>query len=402
MSVTKAAEGYCGTESGVGLSGVLPIGAAVQRARGTYLAELDFSDPQGLDPQIGLQRDGIHLSFEVGRYIAALTAAEVLVPDGMRTDEYRLPDMRPSPVIGELPAEYGEIARESAAKAVSTMNRGGDGRYYAVNMINSYRTSPVDTAAEDAQWATPSIRNAADLDGAVTAWCEALLKYNGIRKVEVSIVPDDGVSLDDGVLCGKAHLSFGYMSTDVSVRAIYRSDSFADVSDNVWYCEHVVYAYAHGLINGMSPTAFEPNTRMSRAMLVTVLWRLEGAPEADGESAFTDLTQDWYRAAVEWANGAGIVLGVSSDRFAPDEDVTREQIAAVMYRYAEYKGMDTSVRARLDAFRDAGEISDWARDAISFAVRIGLMKGMSETTFNPRGYATRAEVVTILHRYMEM
>lgn len=176
---------------------------------------------------------------------------------------------------------------------------------------------------------------------------------------------------------------------------------FDDVDASAWYADGVYYAAGQGIMNGSGNGAFSPDTVMSRAMLVQVLYNLEGQPETDA-SAFTDVAADaWYADAVAWAADAGIVTGVSNTTFAPDVTMTREQIATILYRYAAYKGYDMTASNDLSGYADAGEIGSYAVEAMGWANGAGLITGSTATTLNPLGSATRAEVATILMRFLE-
>ena len=175
---------------------------------------------------------------------------------------------------------------------------------------------------------------------------------------------------------------------------------FLDVAENAWFFGDVVYAGNNGLFNGTAANTFSPDATMTRAMLVTVLWRMEGRPEADA-SSFTDAKGEWYSKAVDWASANGIVNGVSSTSFAPDDDVTREQMAAILFRYAAFKGIDASARADISGFADYGSISDYAVEALSWANAEGIINGSDANALMPLSGASRAEVAAILHRYLE-
>ena len=177
------------------------------------------------------------------------------------------------------------------------------------------------------------------------------------------------------------------------------SKRFADVDPSLWYHEAVDYAVQNGLFNGTSPITFAPEDAMTRAMLVTVLHRMEGAPAPKTEAGFTDLTQAWYRDAVAWAAENEIVNGMSAETFAPDGKVTREQAMTMLMRYARYKGMDVSATVSLTQYTDADQIGAWASDAVHWAVAVGLINGMTPTTLAPQGESTRAQVATILMRF---
>jgi len=182
------------------------------------------------------------------------------------------------------------------------------------------------------------------------------------------------------------------------------SYKFKDVNYGDWYHEAVDFAVKNGLFNGMSDTTFEPNTPMTRGMLVTVLWRYEGQPEG-GTNNFADVKDgEWYATAVAWAASKGIVNGVGNGKFDPNGKITREQLAAILYRYSESKGFDTSKTGNLNTFPDAAKVSDWARTAYSWAVGEGLIGGNvinGKTLLDPQGNATRAQVATILMRYIK-
>ena len=177
--------------------------------------------------------------------------------------------------------------------------------------------------------------------------------------------------------------------------------SFDDVDSSAWYADAVSYVAENGIMNGAGNGTFAPDTVMSRAMLVQVLYNLEGKPEA-ADCTFTDVAADaWYADAVAWAADAGIVTGVSDITFAPDQMMTREQIATILYRYAAYKNYDVTASNDLSSYTDAGQIGSYAVEAMQWANGAGLITGSTATTLNPLGSATRAEVATILMRFLE-
>ena len=171
-----------------------------------------------------------------------------------------------------------------------------------------------------------------------------------------------------------------------------------------WAHAGIDFALSNGLFNGTSATTFAPSGDMTRAMLVTVLWRLDGTPAPAGENGFSDVPAGkWYTKAVTWAAENGVVNGVGSGRFDPEGRVTREQIAAILFRYAQKKGCDTAARAELAAFPDGGDVSRYAREALSWANAAGLVNGTNTpqgVRLDPKGNATRAQVATILMRYV--
>ena len=181
------------------------------------------------------------------------------------------------------------------------------------------------------------------------------------------------------------------------------SKVFTDLTAK-WYKKAVDYVYTYGLMNGLSKDKFGPNEDMSRAMLVTVLWRAEGEPESTAKAPFTDLKANWYKSAVTWAYENSIVNGTSSTTFSPNDPITREQIAAIMMRYAEFKGYDTTKSASLRSFPDNKDVHKYAQSAMQWAVAEGLISGVKvgdKNYLQPRGNASRAQVATILMRFLE-
>lgn len=180
------------------------------------------------------------------------------------------------------------------------------------------------------------------------------------------------------------------------------SAQFTDIEAGAWYENAVTYAISHNLFRGVSETEFAPNAAMTRAMLVTVLYRLEQAETVGAAIPFTDCDEDWYRDAVAWANENGIANGISDTEFAPNAEITREQTAAILYRYAQYKGYDTTQGGmQIREFNDAESISAYALDALTWAVNADVMHGTSDHILAPLDGATRAEIAQMLMRFCE-
>ncbi len=178
--------------------------------------------------------------------------------------------------------------------------------------------------------------------------------------------------------------------------------SFVDVTENDWFYKYVMYAVEKGWFSGMEENAFGPNMPMTRSMLVTVLYRMEGSPAVTTVNTFTDVDGgQWYTDAVIWANAGGIVTGYGEGKFGTNDPVTREQMAAIIYRYAQMKEYDVTKTTELTAYTDAASVSTWAEPAIKWAVSQGLITGTSGVTLSPAGMATRAQVAAILQRYIE-
>ena len=176
---------------------------------------------------------------------------------------------------------------------------------------------------------------------------------------------------------------------------------FTDVTEGDWFYDAVVYAYENGLMDGVGDNLFAPNSETTRAQLVTILYRLAGEPEPGGDSGFADVAAGtWYTDAVAWAAQNGIVNGVSDTEFAPGDDITREQLAVILYRYAAYQGYDVSQRADLSGFGDASSIRPYAQEALSWAHAQGLVLGFEDGSLRPQGTASRAQIAAVLMRFL--
>ena len=201
-----------------------------------------------------------------------------------------------------------------------------------------------------------------------------------------------------------------YLTKDMTVYALWRVDEnpgtganpFTDVSEKDWFYGDVMFVYENGLMLGTSKTLFSPYGTATRGMMATILWRMEGSPAPKGKNSFTDVEAGkWYADAITWTAENGIFAGYGKDKFGPDDPITREQLAAIFYRYADYKGYDLTVKGNLDKFKDADKITDYAKTAMQWAVGSGLMKGKSGNLLDPQGTATRAEIAAMLHRFIE-
>ena len=201
-----------------------------------------------------------------------------------------------------------------------------------------------------------------------------------------------------------------YLTKDMTVYALWRVDEnpgtganpFTDVSEKDWFYGDVMFVYENGLMLGTSKTLFSPHGTATRGMMATILWRMESSPAPKGKNSFTDVVAGkWYADAITWAAENGIFAGYGKDKFGPNDPITREQLAAIFYRYADYKGYDLTVKGNLDTFKDADKITDYAKTAMQWAVSSGLVKGKSGNLLDPQGTATRAEIAAMLHRFIE-
>ena len=193
--------------------------------------------------------------------------------------------------------------------------------------------------------------------------------------------------------------SFIQPAGSVTIQALFQPTAhpFTDVSPDSWYGDAVQYVYRNNLMAGTGPTSFHPDMQVSRAMFVTVLWRLSGCPEADGQISFDDVAAGaWYEQAVRWAAGETITQGYGDNSFGPDDPLTREQLAAMLYRYAQSVGLDVSEQAELLPYSDASQISEYALPAMGWACGSGILSGTGSDTLSPQGTATRAQLAVIL------
>ena len=238
---------------------------------------------------------------------------------------------------------------------------------------------------------------------------EPKLTFQHIGKsVTFTFKPDTGYKVKDVKVNGKSvgavktyTIDKLTVSTRIEVEFTNGKLPFTDVRESDWFYDDVVFAYENGLFSGTSDTTFSPNTSMTRAMLVTVLYRLEGQPAVNGRSGFSDVQYNgYYEDAVTWAADNGIVNGTSTTTFSPNANVTREQMAAILYRYAQHKKYNTAASSGLNGFTDHASVSGYAAASLEWAVAEKLVNG-SAGKLMPTGNATRAQVAAILHRFVE-
>ena len=238
---------------------------------------------------------------------------------------------------------------------------------------------------------------------------EPKLTFQHIGKsVTFTFKPDTGYKVKDVKVNGKSvgavktyTIDKLTVSTRIEVEFTNGKLPFTDVRESDWFYDDVVFAYENGLFSGTSDTTFSPNTSMTRAMLVTVLYRLEGQPAVNGRSGFSDVQYNgYYEDAVTWAADNGIVNGTSTSTFSPNVNVTREQMAAILYRYAQYKKYNTAASSSLNSFSDHTSVSGYAVASLQWSVAEKLVNG-SNGKLMPTGNASRAQVAAILHRFAE-
>lgn len=244
------------------------------------------------------------------------------------------------------------------------------------------------------------------------------------QTVTITLKPDTGYRLESltvadttgtkiPVTGSGSQYTFRMPAAQVAVAAVFSQidpettpspSNFTDVSPEDWFYEAVQYVCGKGMMNGMGEGAFAPDTTTSRAMIVTILYRLESQPQAAADG-FTDVAAgQWYTDAVSWASANGIVTGYGEQRtgqFGPEDPITRQQMAAILLRYAKYKNYDVSAQGQLSAFSDSADIEPYALEAMGWANGAGLITGVTESTLMPAGNATRAQAAAILMRFCE-
>ena len=238
-------------------------------------------------------------------------------------------------------------------------------------------------------------------------------------KVTLTVTPDEGYELDTitvkdawgkdvAVTPAEGTYSFQMPGSAVTVSATFKAEEpdvetlpFKDVKEGDWFYEAVKYVYDNGMMKGTNDgSTFSPDMNLSRSMIAQVLYNLEGTPAA-GDGSFSDVEADtWYTDAVNWAAANDIVKGYGDGTFGPEDDITREQMAVILYRYAQYKGYEVTATGDLSTFNDGAQTSDWAVEAMKWAVGSSLLQGYAGN-LNPTGTATRAEVAQILMNFCE-
>ena len=185
---------------------------------------------------------------------------------------------------------------------------------------------------------------------------------------------------------------------DTPLEAIF---PFIDVLENNWFYPDVFYMWQNGLMNGTSETTFDPGGKLTRGMVVTVLWRMEGSPNVDDlEMPFSDVPNTWYYDAVKWAVKNGIVTGYPDDTYCPDNIIYRQDLALIICRYAAFAESELTASREYAVFNDNSEISAYAKDAVETLYKSGIINGKPDNLFDPKGSATRADFAAMLHRFL--
>lgn len=261
-----------------------------------------------------------------------------------------------------------------------------------------------------------TIKAIAGAGGTISPSGNAAVLYG--RNKTFTITPDNGYAIADVKIDGQSigavkTYTFERVKGDHTIEAVFMKATgnpqtgvdvpFTDVSETDWFYEDVAYVYTNNLMNGTNTTMFSPNTTTTRGMIVTILYRLEGEPSVSDNCHFADVKSgSYYEKAITWAAAKGIVSGYGNNQFGPDDPITREQMAVILFRYAQYKGLDVSAGedTNILSYSDALDISEYAFPAMQWICGESILNG-SDGNLMPRGSATRAQVAAILHRFCE-
>jgi len=358
-------------------------GKAYFSTRGGYLcsAAIDPSSGKISDLMtVKLAAPSTSTPIVYGDYIYLGVGGGMLTPGGVPgftiADRYTLETVKSIPMAGSPQC--------TLLLSTAYLDDGDDGRLY---FYSTYNSEPGGISLITV-----------DPDDPSTAELTELFDAKGYEQYCIaSIICDEAGNLyyknDSGTV-----FSVGSMAGE----HVCPSAAFTDFIPDAWYHEAVDYAVANGLMNGTSPTTFEPGTTTTRAMVVTMLHRLEGRPSVDSANPFDDVADGaWYTDAIVWAAANGIVGGYGGGRFGPTDRITREQLATILYRYAKLKGRDVSAAADLGGYTDAGQVSAWALDALKWANAEGIISGRTASALAPGANANRAETAAIFMRFIE-
>lgn len=370
--------------------------------------------------------------------------------DGTGDEDATLPEITFAPTGGFIANPTQKINISGHLDSLPTASRSGyrlDGWYTEVEGGEKITTDTLFTKDTTvyAQWSKKS-SSSSRYDGYITI----INPKNGEvsvsddwayedDKITLTITPDDGYEVDkieivddegDKIDAKKVEdkdnkYTFRMANCDVTVTVTFKEEgkttedtdkeedkddestettelNFTDVKESDWFFKGVEYVVDKGIMSGVSENEFAPSGKLTRAMLVQMLYNMESRPACDAENAFMDVpVGQWYTDAVIWANDAKIVSGMGEGLFAPNMEITREQMVAMLYNYAKFKGYDVTASADLSKFADTASVSAWAQPAMQWAVAEGYISGMGDNQLAPQGTATRAEIASVIMRFME-
>lgn len=411
-----------------------------------YMDKTTFDRIQALSGTSGITRDELNEQYVKGAFL-------YYNKDGSITPN---PDTLPTITFDPTEGSIADSAKEQKINisghldSLPTASRSGyrlDGWYTEAKGGEKITTDTLFT--EDttvyAQWSKKS-SSSSRYDGYITiinpkngevsvsdTWADeddkitlTITPDKGYEVDKIEIVDDEGDKIDAKKVEDKDNkYTFRMANCDVTVTVTFKEEgkttedtdkeedkddettentdlNFTDVSSSDWFFKGVEYVVDKGIMSGVSENQFDPSGKLTRAMLVQMLYNMESRPACDAENAFIDVpVGQWYTDAVIWANDAKIVSGMGEGLFAPNMEITREQMVAMLYNYAKYKGYDVTASADLSTFADNASVSAWAQPAMQWAVAEGYISGMGDNQLAPQGTATRAEIASVIMRFME-
>lgn len=381
-----------------------------------------------------------------------VTGAFLYYNDGTGDEDATLPEITFDPTGGSIANPTQKINISGHLDSLPTASRSGyrlDGWYTKAEGGDKITTDTLFTENTTvyAQWSKKSSGGSShSYDGYITI----INPKNGEvsvsddwayedDKITLTITPDDGYEVDkieivddegDKIDAKKVDdednkYTFRMANCDVTVTVTFKEEgkttedtdkeedkddestettelNFTDVKESDWFYKGVAYVVDKGVMSGVSENQFDPSGKLTRAMMVQMLYNMEDRPACDAENAFIDVpVGQWYTDAVIWANDEKIVSGMGDGLFAPNMEITREQMVVMLYNYAKYKGYDVTASADLSKFADNASVSTWAQPAMQWAVAEGYISGMGDNQLAPQGTATRAEIASVIMRFME-
>lgn len=407
-----------------------------------YMDDTTFDRIQAIPGNSNITRDDLNEQYVNGAFL--------YYNDGTGDEEATLPVITFDPTEGSIAdsAKEQKINISGHLDSLPTASRSGyrlDGWYTEAKGGEKITTDTLFT--EDttvyAQWSKKS-SSSSRYDGYITI----INPKNGEvsvsddwayedDKITLTITPDDGYEVDkieivddegDKIDAKKVEdkddkYTFRMANCDVTVTVTFKEEgkttedtdkeedkddeettelNFTDVKESDWFYKGVAYVVDKGIMSGVAENQFDPSGKLTRAMLVQMLYNMESRPACDAENAFIDVpVGQWYTDAVIWANDEKIVSGMGDGLFAPNMEITREQMVVMLYNYAKYKGYDVTASAYLSKFADNASVSTWAQPAMQWAVAEGYISGMGDNQLAPQGTATRAEIASVIMRFME-
>lgn len=289
-----------------------------------------------------------------------------------------------------LTVKAGDVTLTLSPDALADLNAAGGSTVSVTVETKDNGSTAIDVAVDG--------KSVASVKGGV----KAQLPAAGEGQVLVAVGPDgtETVIRKSVVEDGTVH---ALLEGSCTVKVADRAVDFEDVAADIWYAGAVDFASGHELFNGITPTFFAPQQPMTRGMVATVLWRLENEQNVTAAGIFTDVEAgSWYEGGILWATHEGIVTGYGNGLCGPEDNVTREQLATMLYRYTKLMGLDMTVTGKLSDFVDGTDVSDYAEDAMVWAVGTGLLQGGDSRVLDPHGDATRAQVATVLQRLITL